>query len=90
MYQIFKIIVVLLLPFALSAQNNVSLFDKYMKAQFNLYGFNGNILISKRGLLFISNPLDFPIMKPGQHLMITACSTAAQLQKNLQQWASCY
>ena len=37
------------LPFALFAQNNTSLFDSYMKAQTDLYGFNGNVLVSKNG-----------------------------------------
>lgn len=59
MYQIFKIMLFLLLPFALSAQNNASLFDAYMKAQFNLYGFNGNVLISKKGIVIYKQSFGF-------------------------------
>jgi CubicO group peptidase (beta-lactamase class C family) len=44
-----KIILLLLWPFALNAQNNISLLDTYMNAQANLYGFNGNVLVSKKG-----------------------------------------
>lgn len=39
----------LFLPLALNAQNNTSVFDTYLKAQMNLYGFNGNVLVSKNG-----------------------------------------
>ena len=44
-----KIFLFLLLPFALYAQNSKSLFDAYMQAQTNLYGFNGNVLVAKNG-----------------------------------------
>ena len=44
-----NILFLLFLPFALFAQNNTSLFDSYMKAQADLYGFNGNVLVSKNG-----------------------------------------
>ena len=44
-----RIILFLLLPIALSAQDNTSLFDTYMQAQTDLYGFNGNVLVSKNG-----------------------------------------
>ena len=44
-----RIILFLLLPVALSAQNNTSLFDTYMQAQTDLYGFNGNVLVAKNG-----------------------------------------
>ncbi len=37
------------LSFSLSAQNNSSLFDKYMQAQTDLYGFNGNVLVAQNG-----------------------------------------
>ena len=37
------------LPFTLFAQNKTSLFDSYMNAQTRLYGFNGNVLVSKSG-----------------------------------------
>ena len=33
----------------LHAQNNSSFFDKYMQAQTELYGFNGNVLIAQNG-----------------------------------------
>jgi CubicO group peptidase (beta-lactamase class C family) len=46
-----KILLLLLLPVALFAQNNTSLFDVYMKAQTELYGFNGNVLVSKNGIV---------------------------------------
>jgi CubicO group peptidase (beta-lactamase class C family) len=44
-----KIFILLFLPIALYAQNNPSLFDEYMKGQTELYGFNGNVLVSKNG-----------------------------------------
>jgi len=44
-----KIFILLFLPVALYAQNNTSLFDEYMKGQTELYGFNGNVLVSKNG-----------------------------------------
>jgi CubicO group peptidase (beta-lactamase class C family) len=44
-----KIILLLLWPLALNAQNNISLLETYMNAQANLYGFNGNVLVSKKG-----------------------------------------
>ena len=37
------------LSFSLYAQNNLSLFDKYMQAQTDLYGFNGNVLVAQNG-----------------------------------------
>jgi len=37
------------LSLTLYAQNNLSFFDKYMEAQTDLYGFNGNVLVSKNG-----------------------------------------
>ncbi len=33
----------------LYAQNHSSIFDKYMQAQANVYGFNGNVLIAQNG-----------------------------------------
>ena len=44
-----NILFLLFLPFALFAQNNRSVFESYMKAQANHYGFNGNVLVSKNG-----------------------------------------
>ena len=44
-----NILFLLFLPFGLFAQNNKSLFDSYMKAQTDIYGFNGNVLVSKHG-----------------------------------------
>jgi CubicO group peptidase (beta-lactamase class C family) len=44
-----KILLFIFLPVALFAQNNTSLFDQYMKAQADLYKFNGNVLVSKNG-----------------------------------------
>ncbi|HEX5171611.1 MAG TPA: serine hydrolase [Cyclobacteriaceae bacterium] len=45
-----KIVYLLLLfPISLSAQNNTNLFDAYMKAETDLYHFNGNVLVAKNG-----------------------------------------
>jgi len=44
-----KVLLILLLPIALFAQNSRPLFDEYMEAQASLYGFNGNVLVSKNG-----------------------------------------
>jgi CubicO group peptidase (beta-lactamase class C family) len=46
-----NLLLVLLLPLALSAQDQTTVFDSYMKAQAGLYGFNGNVLVSKNGKL---------------------------------------
>ena len=34
---------------ALRAQNHTSIFDRYMQAQTDLYGFNGNVLVAQNG-----------------------------------------
>ena len=44
-----NIFLLLLLPFALNAQNKTSIFDTYLQAEADLYGFNGNVLVSKNG-----------------------------------------
>lgn len=44
-----KTSLILLLSLALTTQNNTSLFDSYMQSQANIYGFNGNVLVSKNG-----------------------------------------
>ena len=44
-----NILFLLFFPFGLFAQDNTSLFDSYMKGQADLYGFNGNVLVSKNG-----------------------------------------
>src|SRR6188472_2533419 len=45
----------LFLALDLSAQNQLSLFDTYMKAQSSQYGFNGNVLVSKNGHIIYQN-----------------------------------
>jgi len=45
----------LFLSLDLSAQNQLSLFDTYMKAQSSQYGFNGNVLVSKNGHIIYQN-----------------------------------
>lgn len=45
----------LFLALGLSAQNQLSLFDTYMKAQSSQYGFNGNVLVSKNGQIIYQN-----------------------------------
>jgi CubicO group peptidase (beta-lactamase class C family) len=44
-----NILFLLLLPISLFAQDNQPVFESYMKAQSDLYGFNGNVLVSKNG-----------------------------------------
>jgi CubicO group peptidase (beta-lactamase class C family) len=45
-----KIFLFLLLqPAVLTAQNNIRLFDNYMKGQSTIYQFNGNVLVAKNG-----------------------------------------
>lgn len=44
-----NILFLLLLPSVLTAQNNTPLLDSYMQAQAGIYGFNGNVLVSKNG-----------------------------------------
>jgi CubicO group peptidase (beta-lactamase class C family) len=44
-----QLVFLLLLPPALSAQNNLTLFDTYMNAESSLYGFNGNVVVAKGG-----------------------------------------
>ena len=47
------------LSFTLSAQNNSSLFDKYMQAQTDLYGFNGNVLVAQNGKVLYKRSFGF-------------------------------
>ncbi len=54
-----KKLVLLFLPVALCAQNNTSLFDAYMKGQTELYGFNGNVLVSKNGNVIYTKSFGF-------------------------------
>lgn len=49
----------LLLPFALHAQDNATLFDTYMKGQAQLYGFNGNVLVAKNGKVIYKRSFGF-------------------------------
>ena len=44
-----NILFLLFFPFGLFAQDNTALFEEYMKGQADLYGFNGNVLVSKNG-----------------------------------------
>lgn len=44
-----KICLLLLLPCFLFAQNKTAIFDTYLQGQARLYGFNGNVLVSKNG-----------------------------------------
>ena len=46
-------------PVALCAQNNTSLFDAYMNGQTELYGFNGNVLVSKNGNVIYTKSFGF-------------------------------
>ncbi len=39
----------LCLPFVVFGQNSQSVFDSYMNGQTSIYGFNGNVLVSKKG-----------------------------------------
>lgn len=43
------IIFLLFLPVIVAGQHHLSLIDTYMKGQTLLYGFNGNVLVSKKG-----------------------------------------
>lgn len=54
-----KILFFLFLPVALFAQTNTSLLDSYMKAQTNLYGFNGNVLVAKKGKVIYMKSFGF-------------------------------
>jgi CubicO group peptidase (beta-lactamase class C family) len=54
-----KIILLLLFPLVIDAQNNTSLLDTYLKAQANLYGFNGNVLVSKKGNVIYQKSFGF-------------------------------
>ena len=54
-----KTFLLLLFPFALYAQHNNSLFDVYMEGQTNLYGFNGNVLVSKDGNVIYKKSFGF-------------------------------
>src|SRR4051794_6558498 len=44
-----QIVLFLFFPLVLVAQSDTSLFDTYMNGQASLYGFNGNVLVSKKG-----------------------------------------
>jgi CubicO group peptidase (beta-lactamase class C family) len=44
-----NILLLIFLPLTLFAQTNTSFLDSYMKAQTDLYKFNGNVLVAKNG-----------------------------------------
>jgi CubicO group peptidase (beta-lactamase class C family) len=76
-----NILFFLLLPVALSAQNNTSLFDSYMKAQNNLYGFNGNVLVSKNGKVIYKKSFgysDYNIKKELDDNSVFDCGSIAK------------
>ena len=76
-----NILFLLFLPFTLFAQNNTSLFESYMKGQADLYGFNGNVLVSKNGKVIYKNLLDMLITTKRKNLMIIVFLTVAPLQR---------
>src|SRR6188768_81503 len=54
-----KWIFFLLLPAAVYAQQNSPALDEYMLGQAGLYGFNGNVLIAKRGQVIYQRSFGF-------------------------------
>jgi CubicO group peptidase (beta-lactamase class C family) len=54
-----QLLLLLLLSIEASAQNNNRLFDSYMKAESSLYGFNGNVLVSKNGSVIYQNSFGY-------------------------------
>lgn len=54
-----NILLLLLLPVSLFAQNNTSIFETYMQTQTNLYRFNGNVLVSKNGEVIYKNSFGY-------------------------------
>ncbi|MBK8505476.1 MAG: serine hydrolase [Saprospiraceae bacterium] len=54
-----KILLLLLLPVCLFAQNETSIFETYMQTQASLYGFNGNVLVSKNGEVIYKNSFGY-------------------------------
>jgi CubicO group peptidase (beta-lactamase class C family) len=54
-----KIIFFLLFPAVLNAQNNNSVFDAYLKAQTDLYNFNGNVVIAKNRNIFYQKSFSY-------------------------------
>ncbi len=54
-----KIFLLLLIPFAMFAQNRTTVFDKYMQTQTNLYQFNGNVLVAKNGKVIYKQSFGF-------------------------------
>jgi CubicO group peptidase (beta-lactamase class C family) len=54
-----KLVFLLFLSVEVSAQNNISLIDSYMKVQSRQYGFNGNVLVSKNGHIIYQNSFGY-------------------------------
>ncbi|CAN5538019.1 serine hydrolase [soil metagenome] len=54
-----QILLLLLFPISLFAQNNTSIFETYMQAQSNLYRFNGNVLVSRNGEVIYKNSFGY-------------------------------
>jgi len=76
-----KLVFFLFLTVELSAQNNVSLFNSYMKAQNSQYGFNGNVLVSKNGYIIYQNSFgyaDYSSKKPLDSNSVFDCGSIAK------------
>jgi CubicO group peptidase (beta-lactamase class C family) len=54
-----QLLLLLFLSPAVSAQNNLSVFDAYMNAESKLYGFNGNVLVAKGGQIIYQNSFGY-------------------------------
>jgi CubicO group peptidase (beta-lactamase class C family) len=54
-----QLVFLVFLSSTLSAQDNLSVFDAYMKAETKLYGFNGNVLVAKGGQIIYQNSFGY-------------------------------
>jgi CubicO group peptidase (beta-lactamase class C family) len=71
----------LLFPCCIMSQNNTALIDTYMKTQAELYGFNGNVLVSKNGKIIYKRSFgyaDYNSHQPLEENSIFDCSSVTK------------
>jgi CubicO group peptidase (beta-lactamase class C family) len=76
------ILIFLCLPFVVFGQNSQSIFDSYMNGQTSIYGFNGNVLVSKKGTVFYQKSFgyaDYDLKKQLDENSVFDCGSIAKV-----------
>jgi len=76
-----KFILLLLFPFCAMAQDNITRTDTYMKAEAELYGFNGNVLVSKNGKIIYKRSFGYADYDSKQALNDTSIFDCGSITK---------